>query len=131
MTTLIAQRARHRIGRGALAHPPAPAVASGTDLIMWHNEADGVWTGRIDLLDAGVIRRTVDGYAVTAWDGSPEGVFLTLTAAQLSLEPAYRALLREQAEHRSHAALGTVLTVAGLAALTAAAATGLLTAFPL
>jgi hypothetical protein len=130
MTTLIAQRPRHRTGR-TVAVPETPATAPEPDLILWRAERDGFWTGELDLLEAGTIRRTGAGYAVTGWDGSPEGVFPTLAAAQLSLEPAHRARLREQAEQSRHGLLATAAAVAGLTALAAAATTGLLTAFPL
>lgn len=133
MTILIAQRPRHRVGRGLQAaqldQQAAPAAKS--DLIVWGMESDGVWAGRFDLLDAGTVRRTPDGYAVEAWDGAPEGVFPTLAEAQLSLEPAHRAWLREQSEAGRHRAVRTSVALAGFAALAAAAATGVLTAFPL
>lgn len=129
MTTLIAPRPRHRTGRAAVVQA-APA-APEPDLIRWRAESDGVWTGELDLLEAGTIRRTAAGYAVTGWDGTPEGVFPTLPAAQLSLEPAYRAKLRDQSEKQPRGPLGTAAAVAGLAALAALATTGLLAAFPL
>lgn len=131
MTTLIAQRPRHRVGRDASTQQllqPAPAER---ELITWHVVSDGVWSGRFDLLDAGTVRRTPAGYAVEAWDGAPEGVFPTLAAAQQSLEPAHRARLREQAESARHRARRTAVAIAGVAALAVAAATGMVTAFPL
>lgn len=131
MTTLIAQRPRHRVGRGAPAQQVAASTPLGVDLIVWHMEADGVWSGRLDLLEAGTIRRTPAGYAVEAWDGTSEGVFPTLAAAQLSLEPAHRARLRDEAEPERHAMLRATVAVAGLVALSAGAATGVLTAFAL
>jgi len=130
MTTLIAQRPRHRIGR-AIAVADAPAARPEPDLILWRAESEGVWTGELDLLEAGTIRRTGAGYAVTGWDGTPEGVFPTLATAQLSLEPAYRARLREQAERSRHGLLTTAAAAVGLTALAAAVTTGLLTVFPL
>jgi hypothetical protein len=132
MSTLVAQHPRHRLGRGSASqHGPAQAP-SAAHLIAWRMEGDGVWVGRLDhLLDAGVVRRTPAGYAVEAWDGAPEGVFATLAAAQLSLEPAYRAWLREQDEPRHRGTLGTALTLGGLAAVAVAAVAGLLAAFPL
>jgi hypothetical protein len=131
MTTLIAQRPRHRVGHDALTQQVVQPAATEPNLIVWHAAADGIWTGRFDLLDAGTVRRTAAGYAVEAWDGAPEGVFPTLAAAQLSLEPAHRARLREEAEAARHGALRVVLATVGLAAVTIAAATGVLTAFPL
>ncbi len=134
MTTIVATRPRHRTGRAAAQRTAAPTAApTGADLIAWRQESDGVWVGRLDhLLDAGAVRHTPAGYAVEAWDGAPEGVFPTLAAAQRSLEPAYRAWLREQEQDEPRSGvLGTVLAVTGLAALAAGAATGLLTTFPL
>jgi len=130
MTTLIAQRPRHRTGRDVAAHE-VPVTAPEPDLILWRMERDGVWAGELDLLDAGTIRRTGAGYAVTGWAGTPQGVFPTLAAAQLSLEPAHRARLREEAERSRRGLLATGAAVAGLTALAVAATTGLLTAFPL
>jgi hypothetical protein len=132
MTTLIAQRPRHRVGHAVSTQQTLPQAPAEPNLIAWHVESDGIWTGRFDLLDAGTVRRTAAGYAVEAWDGAPEGVFPTLAAAQLSLEPAHRARMREEAEAaRHHAALRAAVAIAGLAGLTVAAATGVLTAFPL
>lgn len=133
MTSLTATQPRHhRTRRGSASERAAAAALTDADLIAWRRETDGVWVGRLDhLLDAGVVRRTPAGYAVEAWDGTPEGVFSTLAAAQRSLEPAYRAWLREQAEEPRRGALGTALAVTGLAALASAAVTGVLTAFPL
>jgi hypothetical protein len=133
MTTIVASRPRHRTGRGAAQQAPAPTAAPArADLIAWREESDGVWVGRLDhLLDAGAVRRTPAGYAVEAWDGTPEGLFSTLAAAQRSLEPAYRAWLREQEEEPGSGVLGRLLAVTGLTALAASAVTGLLTAFPL
>jgi hypothetical protein len=131
MTTLIAQRPRHRVGRAVPTETTAPRAASEPDLIRWTMPADGVWTGRFDLLDAGTIRRTAGGYAVESWDGAPEGVFPTLAAAQLSLEPAHRAWLRERAETRRSSRRHAIGAVGGIAAVVAAAATGVLTTFPL
>ena len=131
MTTLIAQRPRHRVGRDAPTHEFVQRPATEPDLITWQMAADGIWTGRFDLLDAGTIRRTAAGYAVEAWDGAPEGVFPTLAAAQLSLEPAHRAQLREQAEAARRRMHRVAVALAGLAALAAAATTGALTVFPL
>jgi hypothetical protein len=131
LTTIVASRPRHRTSRGPSSRSTGSRAVSGADLIAWRIDADGVWIGRLDhLLDAGVVRRTPAGYAVEAWDGTPEGVFSTLAAAQRSLEPAYRAWLREQEEPRS-GGLSTVLAVSGITALAAGAVTGLLTAFPL
>jgi hypothetical protein len=131
MTTLIAQRPRHRVGRGIPTQQVVQPAAAPPSLIVWHVDADGIWTGRFDLLDAGTVRRTAAGYAVEAWDGAPEGVFPTLAAAQQSLEPAHRAWLREQAEATRHGVLRVAFGIAALAAVTIAAATGVLTAFPL
>jgi len=131
MTTLIAQRPRHRTGRDIPAQHAVQQAATEPNLITWTTAADGFWTGRFDLLDAGTVRRTAGGYAVEAWDGSPEGVFPTLSAAQLSLEPAHRARLREQAEAARHRALRAGIGVAGVTAAAIAAATGVLVAFPL
>jgi hypothetical protein len=131
MSTLVAQRPRHRLRHGVPSTQAAPA-SSGARLIAWRMEGDGVWVGRLDhLLDAGVVRRTPAGYAVEGWDGAPEGVFPTLAAAQLSLEPSYRAWLREQDERRHGGALGIVVAVTGLAALAAATVAGLLAVLPL
>jgi hypothetical protein len=129
MTTLLAQHPRHRAGRAVA--PAAPAATPEPGLILWRAEGDGVWTGELDLLEAGTVRRTPAGYAVTNWDGTPEGLFATLAEAKLSLEPAHRARMREQSERRSGGLAGTTATVAGLVALAAVTATGLLAAFPL
>jgi hypothetical protein len=129
MTTLTAYSPRHRVGREAAPQPARPL--SHPDLIAWTSDGDGAWRGRIELLDAGTIRRTTDGYAVTTWDGLPDGVFPTLAAAQRSLEPAYRAQQRDEAEIRRHGGLRLAASVAVAAAVATTAIAGLLTAFPL
>jgi hypothetical protein len=131
MTTLIAPRTRRRVGRDAPIRQAVQPAAAEANLIVWHAAADGIWTGRFDLLDAGTVRRTPAGYAVEAWDGSPEGIFPTLAEAQLSLEPAHRARLREQTEATRHGVLRAGFAIVGLAAVAVAAATGVLTALPL
>src|SRR4051794_665694 len=117
MTTLIAYRPHHRVGRTAPVEESAGRVHS-QDLIAWSMEGDGLWRGRIDLLDAGTITRTGTGYAVAAWDGLPDGDYPTLTEAQRSLEPAHRARLRDEAEAaRRHGVQRAAATVAGVVAL--------------
>lgn len=128
MTTLTAYRPRHRVGRTA---PEAARPAPSPDLIAWSTDGDRAWQGRIELLDAGTITLGEAGYAVTTWDGQPEGVYRTLAEAQRSLEPAHRARLRDEAEAGRGGPLRAVAAVVGVSALAATAAAGLLVTLPL
>ena len=130
MTTLTVQRPRRRIGRTTPA-PGSTRTLPAPDLIAWSTDGNGMWHGRIDLLDAGTITRTAAGYAVTSWDGEADGVFPTLAAAQRSLEPTHRARLRDEAEARRRRGRRAAGAAAGAVALAATAATGLLITLPL
>jgi hypothetical protein len=91
-------------------------------LIEWNVAQPGIWSGQIGLDFAGLIESTDEGYLVTDWHGAAVGVFDTLAEAQLALEPAHRAELRELAER---SALRTSLISTGLALIVVVAGASL------